>query len=157
MGRMRWTALKPRMASMSVSGRADATVCGASPSTFFSLYNQVFSLARISGQTYEVRPQGKSSEYQAPGAQPADALEAALRVESDPRLARGEGSLRGQGRAQPDRLHRGQDGHQGHHPPQPRRTVQVAPLGTDVQGHSLVPGLLQRLLTRSGILPALRS
>src|SRR5262245_22316250 len=86
-GRMCWTALRLRTAFMCVSGRADAMVSGASRSMFFSLYNQVFSLARISGQTYEVRPQGKSSEYQAPRAQPADALEAPLRVESDPRLA----------------------------------------------------------------------
>src|SRR5215475_4643767 len=155
--RMRWAALRPRTASTCASGRADATGSGASPSTFFNLYNQVFSLARISGQTYEVRPQGKSAEYQAPGAQPADALEAALRVESDSRLARGEGPLRGQGGAQPDGLHRGQDGHKGNHPPQHRRTIQIAPLGADVQGHSLVAGLLQRLLTRSGILPVLRS
>src|SRR5205814_6875329 len=102
------------------------------------------------------------TEHQAPGAQPADALEAPLGAQGNPRLARRQGSNWRKGGAQPDRVDRGQDGHQGHHPPQHRGAVQVASRGADVEGwygqsQRVVAGVLQRLLTRSGILPVLRS
>src|SRR5258705_1761166 len=173
-----------------VSGRGGAMGSGASPSTFCSRnngswfagsrvrgfetapahqrtrepanrYNQRFELARISGQTHEVRPQGESTEHQAPGTQPADALEAPERAQGDPRLARREGPLRREGGYESDRVDRGQDGHQGHHPPQHRGTVQVASRVADVQGRDaqnqrVVAGLLQRVSTRSRILPVLR-
>src|SRR5205814_7318095 len=101
------------------------------------------------------------TEHQAPGAQPADALEAPLGAQGNPRLARRQGSNWRKGGAQPDRVDRGQDGHQGHHPPQHRGAVQVASRGADVEGwygqsQRVVAGVLQRLLTRSGILPVLQ-
>ena len=41
-----------------------------------------------SGQAYQIRPQGEPAEHQAPGAQPADAVDAAHGAQGDSRLAR---------------------------------------------------------------------